>query len=182
MLADPRQWTVADVQDWIESIGLYEYRETFLEGHIEGNVLLGMNAAALQKKLLIASAEHAALLETEVAELKARRGLFSDAELRAHLAAHPLAEGWSVDGVGGFLREAGLAEYVSLFAEAHVDGRMLLQMGEREVTILVSRATPDAFERHDAAAEQIVALIAHLRWRSRSLGSVARAAFAKQEL
>ena len=165
--SDPRSWGVADVQDWVESTGFYEYREAFLEGMVDGKRLLRMGEDDLSERLLLPSAEHAALLAMEIGELRARRGLFTPAERQAHFAAHPLAETWNVDGVQRFLQEAGFGRYAAGFARAAVNGPALLRLSDAELGALVGAyAQGDEHEEGAAAVEQLAALVAHLRWRS----------------
>ena len=167
---DPRSWTAAEVQDWCESVGFHEYREAFLEAGVDGRRLLGMTAPMLRKSLLLPSGEHALVLEMEISELSARRGLLSASELSAHRGTYPLAEGWDAAGVASFLQESGLGQYVSRFATARVDGRALLKLRADQISTLLDGA-PNVHEQKGADAEQLVALIAHLRWRSFSESS-----------
>lgn len=163
--ADPRSWSIAEVQAWVESIGFFEYKESFFEGQVDGKRLLTMSASSLSADLLLPSDEHASLLEMEILELRARWGLMSKKELSAHREAYPLAEEWDAAGVAGFLQDSGLGKYASRFAAARIDGRKLLQLSTEQVLSLTA-VEPNAHEQNQAAAEQIDALIGHLRWRS----------------
>ena len=171
LCADPRSWKVGEVQDWVESTGFYEYRQVFLEGNINGKKLLDMDAASLHKDLLMPQ-QHCALFAMELGELRARRGLFrSRKERDAHFAAHPPAESWDVNGVLAFLHDAGFARYVSSFAAAAIDGKALLRLRDAEIQALVSQSgQDDPYEENGAKAEQLVAVVAHLRWRSAGVG------------
>ena len=175
---DPRSWAVSEVQDWIESIGFFEYREAIAEGSVDGPLLLTMNAESVKTQLLMPSTEHIKVLEMEIAELRARRGLLSQAELRVHLVQYPLADAWSVAEVGAFLQRSAMGKYAAKFAAARVDGRRLLQLRGDELAKLVSIA-PNPHEENEAALEQLVALVDHLRWRSTSIGGRGQG---KQEL
>lgn len=167
---DPRAWSVAEVQNWVESVGYHEYREAFAEGRVNGRKLMGMTAGQLQSELILPSPEVAELLEMEIGELRARRGLFaSRAERDAHFAAHPLADTWDVAGVAAFLREVGFPAAAARFSAAGVNGPALLRLGEAELRTLAAppaSAASDPYEQGMADAEQILALVAHLRWRS----------------
>ena len=161
------------MQDWVESVGYYEFREAFGKDHgarrgVNGRTLLRLTAAQLYEQLILPSTELADVMQMEIDELKARRGLFTPAELAAYRAAHPLAETLGVDGIVALLRDAGMERHARSFAAARVDGRALLRLSEREVSKLTAKAggAADAYEHAMADAEQISAIIDHLRWRS----------------
>lgn len=184
-VSDPRTWTVSDVQDWVESVGYYEFREAFGKDYgagrgIDGRKLLKLTAAQMYEDLVLPSTELADVLQMEIDELKARHGLFLPAELAAFRAAHPLGETLGVDGVVSLLRDAGFERHAPSFAAARIDGKALLRLSEAQVGKLTAQAAgaADAYEHSMADAEQITALIDHLRWRS--AGAAARGS--KEEL
>jgi hypothetical protein len=170
--ADPRSWSVADVQSWVDSVGFSEYREAFSEAKIDGARLLGTGSAeALQAELLLPATEHAAVLAFEIGDLRARRNLFtSRAERDAHFAAHPLADGWDEADVTAFLQDAGLGRHAPRFAAAGVDGRGLLRLTDDDLSALVgAHAAGDEWEEGLADAGLLQSLVATLRWRSATL-------------
>ena len=157
------------MQAWVESTGYHEYREAFAEGRVNGKVLLSMDAALLHSELILPSAELADLLKMEIDELRARRGLFSRAERDAHYATHPLADNWDVADVMAFLRDVGFVAAAARFGQAQINGPALLQMSDEELRLLVAPqggTAKDPYEHTLADAEQVAALVAHLRWRS----------------
>jgi hypothetical protein len=56
-LADPREWQMEDVAEWVTQIGLHEYRGAFHESKVDGARLLTLALAQLEDELLISSAE-----------------------------------------------------------------------------------------------------------------------------
>lgn len=164
---NPRTWEVEHVQDWMESIGFHEYRQAVLDAGIDGKRLLGLNEEKLRSELLLASSEHAAVLSMEVDELRARRGLMSNSELRKHQERHPPPELWGTDAVQNFLEDAGLQRYAAAFEAAGVDGSTLLSLRQEDLDRLLS-GSPNPGEQNEAAAEVLIGLINHLRWRSQS--------------
>ena len=87
----------------------------------------------------------------------------------AHAAAYPNAAAWDVNGVLEFLQGAGFGQYSAGFAAAMVNGAALLRLTDEQLTQMVSTyASHDEHEGHMAAAEQLVEVVKHLRWRSRS--------------
>ena len=166
--SDPRTWMYTDVQNWIESVGFFEYRDAVMEAKLTGKQLLRATTRGLHKMLLLASEEHAATLSMEIGELRARRGLLNAQEQQEHYAAHPLAESWDSQGVFRFLTASGLGKYAQGFAG--IDGRGLLRMGEGDVRrVIEAYSSGELWEEGQAAAEQLNALIGHLRWRSKSV-------------
>lgn len=176
---DPRKWQVAEVQDWVESCGFYEYREAFLEAKVDGRKLLSMSAEALKSTLLLASSEHASVLEMEIKELRARRNLLSSSELKQHRAHYPLAESWDVSGVVRFLQDSGLGRHATAFAASRIDGKRLLQLLPDQIAALMAKAGPSEHEQSEADAELLESLIGHLRWRSSGADATG---MSKQEL
>jgi hypothetical protein len=160
--ADPRKWGAADVQDWVESVGFSEYRDVFRDASVNGKRLLGMTVEKLESALLL-PLEHAQLFAMEIGELRARRSLMSTGELNEHLAAHPLADQWDYSAVRSFLQESGFGPYAASFA---VDGPALLRMRDDELLARMRDGRTSVHEETEAAAEQLSALTAHLRWRS----------------
>lgn len=175
--SDPREWQVEDVQTWVESIGFHEYRGAFEEASIDGRRLLSMPAEKLATELVLAASEHVAVIALEISELRARRGLMSSSELKAHFSAHPPPSSWDGEGVIAWLEDAGMERYAAAFEAAQVDGAALLRMSSREIAMLLS-AAPNRMEQNEAAAELLEGLITHLRWRESS----GRGAGLKQEL
>ena len=104
----------------------------------------------------------------EIGELRARRGLFSATERDAHERSHPRAESWDVGGVSSFLVDAGLGQFAPSFAAARIDGAALLRLSDAQLATLAGApSADDTWEAGLAAQEQLSALVAHLRWRSR---------------
>ena len=160
---DPRKWTIYEVADWVESAGFFEYREAFLEAAVNGEALLRMDESSLGKLLMLSSADHVNVLDMEITELRARRGLLSGAELNAYRQAHPHVSSLDVGGVGQLLQEAGFSRHVSAFAGARINGRTLLQLTDEQITTLAMGAQPNQHELNEAEAEQLVAMVEHLR-------------------
>lgn len=104
----------------------------------------------------------------EVAELRYRRGLLTKGQQRAHRAAYPAADGWSVKEVGRFLNEMGHGKYVDSFKKARVDGRALLQLDGARLAPLMDVA-PNELEANEQATELLQAQITLLRRRSPAL-------------
>ena len=165
---DPRQWSVSDVQDWVESIGFHEYRGAFLEAAVDGKRLLSeLTAGWLADELILGSDEHNMVIEMELSELRARRGLMSGAEARAFREAYPPVDEWDVAQVGNFLEKAGLGSFSPQFAAAQVDGPALLRLSDAELEQLVQLSDgSQKDEIGEAATELVAAAVRHLRWRA----------------
>lgn len=174
--SDPRKWTVDDVQDWVESVGFHEYRNAIVEASIDGRKLMSLGSGGkLGAELMLSAAEHIAVLEMELAELRQRRGLMTGSELKAQRAVQEM----DAQDVGGLLQEAGLGEHVPAFEAAGVDGRKLMGLSEVQISALLgSGGAADPYEHKAAALELIRSIIGHLQWRTR----VSSAGTGKQEL
>jgi len=154
---------VTDVQDWVESIGFYEYRDAFYEGSIDGATLLGLTAETIASRLLISAPEHLAVLEMELGELKLRRGLLSGSQRKAHLKAYPAADGWSEKEVRAFLQGVGFAAYANGFER--IDGAALLRLSQAELRERMVGA-PSEYDADAQALELLTAHLEVLRYRS----------------
>jgi hypothetical protein len=160
---DPRRWSVADAAAWVRSLGFAEHAGAFSEAGVDGKRLLGLTAEALEAELLLPVAEHRLALEMEIGELKLRRGLFSRADKKAHLAAYPRAAEWSAADVAAFLAQQGLGAHAAA-GFAGVDGRALLALSADALRARVA-AAGEPREQAAASAELLEAALEALRRR-----------------
>lgn len=179
---DPQRWSARDVADWVESTGYFEYREAFLEASIDGKRLLKLDADNIGSVLMLRSVDHAYVLDMEIKELRERRGLLSRSELAQHRQRHPLITSLDVSGVGELLADAGLGRHVTAFAAARIDGPRLLRLSGDDISRLTARAVPNAHEQNEAEAEQLVAMVEHLRWQAVGRGDDGSRGSGKEEL
>lgn len=73
-MGDVRQWTTADVGEWLRKLGLEQYLPSFVENDIDGEALLVMDDASL-RDLGVAPLGHRLTLFTELFHLKQRYGI-----------------------------------------------------------------------------------------------------------
>lgn len=158
-------WSVAEVQSWVHSIGFPEYSEAFAERKVDGRKLLKLNSDRLASDLLLAAPEHCLIIQMELQELKYRRGLMSGSEQRAHRRKYPLAEEWSTDEVGSFLKDQGLGQYAPNFLQRQIDGRRLLGLTDATLHGLL-QTEPNPIETNEQAFELLSAELHILRARS----------------
>ena len=112
-MAPPSQWTVAQVAQWVGSIGLPEAAQSFAEHEIEGAALLELTTAELKDELGVTKFGHVkklskaieelrtfeqrdALAELSAATMEARTTMVSRAWAHAHSQSHtqPCGRGW----------------------------------------------------------------------------------------
>jgi len=161
---NPDHWGIPDVQSWVRSIGYAEYVGAFSEAQIDGPKLLTLSAESLQAELIIASPEHALVIEMEVSSLRLRRGLMSAAEERQYRKAHPSPFDWGVSDVVAFLEELGLGAYSKAFSKRKIDGPMLLQLQQDSLASLLN-ISPNKFEANENALELLTAAVSLLKRR-----------------
>lgn len=125
---DPRNWQVAEVQDWVESIGFFEYRDAFAEGTVDGKKLMKLTPRLMEDDLILMAPDHRTIIDIELKELLKRKGLPFDPAPEADTTPAKSASGWSVVQVGKWLIESGYGDYHLSFMEQEVNGEVLLSL------------------------------------------------------
>jgi hypothetical protein len=65
-----QEWCEADVSDWLRTIGLEDYVESFNSNHISGNNLFDLTESELKEDLKMVSVGHRVIFEKSVENLK----------------------------------------------------------------------------------------------------------------
>jgi hypothetical protein len=86
-MAAPSQWTVAQVAEWVRSIGLPEAAQSFAEHEVEGAALLDLTTAELKDELGVSKFGHVKKLSKALEELRALEKGAALAEVNAATAA-----------------------------------------------------------------------------------------------
>ena len=82
-MAAPSQWTVAQVAQWVGSLGLPEAAQSFAEHEVEGASLLELTAAELKDELGVTKFGHVKKLSKAIEELRTLEHGAALAELSA---------------------------------------------------------------------------------------------------
>jgi hypothetical protein len=97
----PAKWTIQQVCDWMDHIGLSPYRKLFAHGSINGRFLMEMTLETLQSEVGIRSLEHRSMILAKLRSL-VQGNTSSDANLEVH-HCHLTAE--RLGQVQGHMRE-----------------------------------------------------------------------------
>ncbi len=84
----PRTWDVRDVADWVEYIGMSQYRKKFLHHCIDGPLLLGLTDAELKFELGVGPFGHRAAILQAIASLESEAGSAGGAHTDTHIQTH----------------------------------------------------------------------------------------------
>lgn len=133
---EPVNWTVADVQEWLESKGMAEYRENFLSKQIDGAQIIELD----NRTLLALGVDHLVHRKKLLKDIMALHTIdFNNYEGKGEdkegwRSKEP--QSWTAEEVCYWLDSLGMGEYRRNFMENQVAGAELLDLANDDLVAL----------------------------------------------